>query len=198
MEGLDHASLRESLDLTQRNLERVVELVQGFKKLSADHIDDERRTFDLRDMGDMIIRSFQAQGLAQGIEMANDIPAGLVVNTWPGDIVMVLSNLVHNACTHGFDRGAAGRVAIDAWREAGRLHIKVSDNGRGMPPELFEKPFEPFQTTRRGEGRVGLGLFAVHNTVANKLDGTIAIRNECDGGTTALISIPNLPAEPLP
>jgi len=53
------------------------------------------------------------------------------------------------------------------------VEILISDDGCGMTPEIQRQAFDPFFTTRRDQGRVGLGLHIVYNIVTNRLGGRI-------------------------
>jgi two-component system C4-dicarboxylate transport sensor histidine kinase DctB len=70
--------------------------------------------------------------------------------------------------------------------------VEVEDNGAGVPPDLHDRVFEPFFTTRpAGSGRLGLGLSVAHE-VAQGYGGTLEVENG-DGATFTL----TLPAAPL-
>jgi two-component system NtrC family sensor kinase len=65
----------------------------------------------------------------------------------------------------------------------------VSDSGSGMPPELLDKIFNPFFSTKnKGEGS-GLGLYIVYNEV-QKMGGEITVESKVGEGTVFYIKIP--------
>jgi two-component system NtrC family sensor kinase len=92
----------------------------------------------------------------------------------PGLLEQLLTNLLMNAIQHAFDNGQrAGRIDIGATRDGANLHLSFSDDGVGMSAEHLARVFEPFYTTRRGQGGSGLGLYICYNIVTVKLGGSI-------------------------
>ncbi|WP_425218243.1 sensor histidine kinase, partial [Tumidithrix helvetica] len=65
-----------------------------------------------------------------------------------------------------------------------------SDDGKGIPPEHIGKIFDPFYTTKRGQGGSGLGLHIVFNIVTQNLQGTITCESQVGVGTKFVIQIP--------
>ena len=59
-----------------------------------------------------------------------------------------------------------------------------------MTPEARSRIFEPFYTTKRGQGGTGLGLYIVYNLVTQKLRGSIECESTSGAGTTFIIQIP--------
>ncbi|MCF8204961.1 MAG: ATP-binding protein, partial [Methylotenera sp.] len=60
----------------------------------------------------------------------------------------------------------------------------------GMPRADLERAFEPFFTTRFGQGGSGLGLFVVHSLVENLLHGAIRLESQPGKGTVARLELP--------
>ncbi|ANC92058.1 PAS domain S-box protein [Azospirillum humicireducens] len=71
-----------------------------------------------------------------------------------------------------------------------RVELSVSDNGRGIPADIQPRLFQPFATSRRGSGSMGLGLYAVFNLVTGKLGGEIDIDSAPGHGTTVVLRLP--------
>ena len=81
----------------------------------------------------------------------------------------------------------APRLKLEVAADDGRVRLRLSDNGSGMPPEVLARAFEPFYTTR-SEG-TGLGL-AVVRTVVEAHQGTIRLESRPGEGTCAEITLP--------
>ncbi|MHA6792949.1 sensor histidine kinase [Pseudonocardia bannensis] len=93
-------------------------------------------------------------------------------------LVLVLTELVHNALAHAFEPGESGEVVVSARRSAGRLDVIVADDGRGLPVD-----FDP-------DGSDGLGLQIVRTLLDSELDSTLQLRPRSGGGTEAVIRLP--------
>lgn len=78
----------------------------------------------------------------------------------PTQLAQVIMGVLDNAL-----RFAKSRVVCEVGTSADRAWISVADDGNGIPGELDEQVFEPFFTTRRAEGAVGLGLSLARSVV---------------------------------
>jgi signal transduction histidine kinase len=118
------------------------------------------------------------------------------VDTYPGALAQVLTNLFTNAITHAYESGAAGHLSIRVSEpRADTLRIVFADDGRGIPPENIGKVFDPFFTTGRSSGSTGLGLHIVYNLVTNRLQGHINLYSKLGRGTRFTIDIPKVVSE---
>lgn len=102
----------------------------------------------------------------------------------PEQLKQVLLNLILNAVQSS---PTGGVVQLRARREGSRLILEVTDEGRGIPPELRERIFEPFFTTR--ENGTGLGL-AVAAKIAEQHEGSLAAFANDAGGATLRLELP--------
>ena len=107
-----------------------------------------------------------------------------------------MQNLLINAC-EAVPPGC-GRVSVDVRERAGRLEVRVSDNGHGVPEPIRMRLFEPFVSHGKENG-TGLGLTIVDKIVEDH-GGHVTVESTSASGTVFLISIPLMPAtgEPPP
>jgi len=75
--------------------------------------------------------------------------------------------------------------------------VRVADDGKGMPPEVQARVFEPFFSTKEGGRGVGLGLSIVQGIVARH-GGTIDVTSEPGRGTTFAVRLPLRAPAPWP
>jgi signal transduction histidine kinase/CheY-like chemotaxis protein len=113
----------------------------------------------------------------------------------PGAQVLAASSELHqvimNLATNGYhamkEEGGVLGMATRIGDET--VEIRISDSGPGMPPEVLERVFEPFFTTRpEGEG-TGLGLATVFRVVSG-MQGTVTLNSKAGEGTTATVVLP--------
>jgi signal transduction histidine kinase len=203
--GLKRSSLSDFITLVQSassqlagNLMRAAELVESFKQVAADESYLDRRIFDPGHLTEQVLTGLRP-GLRKNNLMLNvDCQSGAAMNSYPGPYGQALTNLFLNAVTHAFPDHLGGRIDIVV-RESGPddVEIVVADNGCGMSPDIRRQAFNPFFTTRRHEGSIGLGLHIVHNIVTNRLGGLIHLDSEDGEGTTIRLFLPRTaPVEP--
>ena len=123
------------------------------------------------------------------IEVA--VPDSIEFDSFPGPLGQVLTNLINNAVIHGFAGRDAGTIRIVGNRTGhDQIHLEVIDNGRGIPAHLQGRVFDPFFTTRLGQGGSGLGLNICHNMVTALLGGSLTLLSEEGVGTRFVLDLP--------
>jgi signal transduction histidine kinase/PAS domain-containing protein len=181
----------EVIDLVMRNLQRSATLISTFKQVSVDQTSDMRRRFLLRQYIGEVVDSLSPtiRGRNIRIEIEGD---EVEIDGYPGAIAQVATNLVMNALSHAFpDQEAKGTIRISVAKLGDEsVRITYRDNGVGMNDEVLRKVFDPFITTKRGQGGTGLGMTIVHNLVLDRLGGTIDIRSQANDGVKIEIVVP--------
>lgn len=107
------------------------------------------------------------------------------------EIEQVAVNLIHNAVQACRD---AGHVFVETQDICGSARLTVRDNGCGMTPDQIEHAFDPFFTTRQGQGGTGLGLSIVHGIVTGH-GGSVRIESMPAKGTALVIEFPHHPSD---
>jgi signal transduction histidine kinase len=138
----------------------------------------------------------EKQGFNITMERALD-PAAGQADVFPQDLTRVLLNLISN----GFYAATKRRAEADgdgyeptlvaSTRSLGdRVEIRVRDNGTGIPPEVKEKMFNPFFTTKpAGEG-TGLGLSICHDIIVKQHGGSIEVDTQPGEFTEVRVILP--------
>ena len=104
----------------------------------------------------------------------------------------VVVNLVLNACQAVTGREQAVTVMTDFDEKEGRVRLKVRDEGRGIAEEDLFVIMNPFFTTKRESGGIGLGL-SISHSIVEEHGGTMRFESKPGRGTTVTVSLP--PAE---
>jgi two-component system, cell cycle sensor histidine kinase and response regulator CckA len=148
--------------------------------------------------------------IGENVQLVTSLADGLwPVLADPGRLEQVLVNLAVNARDAMPGGGTVtidtGNVTVDANSIAGgsparqgrNVRLRVSDTGTGMPPEIAERAFEPFFSTKAKGAGTGLGLATVFG-ILSQADGHIQIYSEQDKGTTISITLPVTDEVPAP
>ena len=114
----------------------------------------------------------------------------MIIVSKPGPINQILINLILNSIIHGFENRDYGTINIHVMQLSEQLNITYRDDGIGIDNSIKHKVFEPFTTTKRGEGGSGLGLHLVYNLVTQALGGTIHLDSTEGHGASFEISFP--------
>jgi signal transduction histidine kinase len=186
------------------NLNRAADLIQAFKQVAVDRSHAERRVFELGEATEQIVASLLPALKRSAISFTVDIAEEITMDSYPGPYGQVLTNLALNSLVHAFPDRREGTMRL-AIRRSGSDHVEVefSDDGVGMSEEVQRRAFEPFFTTRRGDGGTGLGLHIVFNIVTRRLGGRLRLDSASGRGTTLWIRLPTIapreePAVPPP
>ncbi|GEC94871.1 MAG: hypothetical protein RLZZ220_2046 [Pseudomonadota bacterium] len=180
----------DGLDLIERNLNRAAGLLANFKQVAVDQTSAQRRRFDLRKTVDEVVATLMPGLRKRRLVLVVDIPEGLELDSFPGPLEQVIANIVTNAAIHAFGPDEAGELFILAEPVGtGEIELCIRDNGCGIPPEVQGRVFDPFFTTRMGQGGSGLGLYIVYNIVTSLLGGSIEV-SSTPGGTCFTMRFP--------
>lgn len=178
------ASFKKSISLIQRATAKSGKVVFALKSYA--HFDNQQSKVEanLHEGIETVLTLYQNQ-LKHGMEVIRkygDLPK---IICYPDDLNQVWTNLIHNAL-QAMDYH--GTLTIETLQKEGRIFLRFTDSGKGIPPEIIPKIFQPFFTTKStGEGS-GLGLDIVRKIV-DKHEGNVAVES-VPGETTFTVSLP--------
>jgi signal transduction histidine kinase len=181
----------ENLNIIYRNLNRAAELISSFKQVAVDQSSENNRVFSFAKLMDEILMSMRPK-LKKVKHLINISCAdNLVVESKAGPINQIMINLIMNSIIHGFEDVDKGRIDITIKSiDDKKVSIEFKDNGKGIPEHLRKRIFDPFVTTKRGQGGSGLGMHLVYNLVTQALNGSISIVSEEGQGVEFRIIFP--------
>lgn len=202
--NLKRSDLAEYLDAADRagemlvhSMQRAHDLIVNFKQVAVDQTSENRRPFDLAAIieENLLVLQPGFKRLPHKIEVK--VPAGIEMNSYPGPLGQVISNVVANAMQHAFDGVTAGVVTIAAETDGDEVRLIIADNGVGMDDAVRQHAFDPFFTTKFGKGGSGLGLHIVFNIVSGVLGGKIDLESTPGRGSRFVFTLPRTaPATP--
>ena len=203
-----HAEVAELTGLLKDNLEKVVshgkraDSIVKNMLLHSREGSGERRSADINALvGESLNLAYhgaRAEKAGFSITLKHDFdPNAGSIDLYPQEITRALLNLISN----GFYAATRRKVEADdesfepflcaATRDLGNaVEIRIRDNGIGISPEVREKMFNPFFTTKpTGEG-TGLGLSMTHDIVVKQHGGRIDVETEPGSFTEFIITLP--------
>lgn len=181
----------ESTSLISNNLNRASELINSFKQISVDQSNEMKRRFNLNNYTQIVLKSLNPRLKRTGYSIRLECPEQIMVESFPGALSQILTNLVMNSLVHGFEEQDKGDILVRMWEIPHILFIEYIDNGVGMDEETLKHMYDPFFTTKRASGGTGLGMHIVYNIVTGKLKGQITCISSPGQGTRFLIQLPH-------
>jgi signal transduction histidine kinase len=180
----------ESTRLIMNNAYRAAHLIHSFKQIAVDQVSEARRRFELRDYINEVVSSLQPKLKKTRITVSIACPPDVMLDSYPGALAQVITNLTLNCVEHAFDPDDEGRIVIGVAQQGDWIEMQVTDNGKGIPPDMLDKVFDPFVTTRRGQGGTGLGLNIVFNLIAKQFGGSITVSSVLGQGASFVLRMP--------
>jgi len=181
-----------SSKLILANLERAANLIRSFKQIAVDQACDEKRCFNLKNYFSEIMLSLEPELKKYRLDIVIDCNEHFEINSYPGAISQIFTNLVMNSLIHGFEgmENQMGHIEIKVTLTKQQITIIYSDNGKGASAQQIKKIFEPFFTTKRNQGGSGLGMHIVYNLVSRTLGGQILCSSELGSGIKITMLLP--------
>lgn len=193
--GADPLVLRDALRQIGVQTTRAADIIRRLRALARGHQAERHRVgvnalvVELREL---ISTDAALHGVELSLELAPHL-ADVVVDA--GQIQQVILNFVRNSleALATAPPGATPRVAINTSAAGdGAVELMVCDNGPGLAPELLNRVFDPFFSTK--DNGTGLGL-AISSTIARAHGGSVGYRPNRPAGACFYILLPTQPRE---
>lgn len=178
-------SLQQSTSNIITATERAAKIVLALKKFIRRNHSDQKEIANIREGIETVLTLYHNQ-LKHGIEIIKYYDPNVPdILCYPDELNQVWTNLLHNSL-HAMNY--QGILKIDVTQQEENIIVSVIDNGKGIPPEILPKIFQPYFTTKpAGEGS-GLGLQIVKKII-DKHGGKIEVDSQ-PGQTTFSIFLP--------
>lgn len=183
---------RQLVSLAERNAVRLSSLISDildFERIESGLLSLKREVFPIDEAVARMLDTVNGSAAEAGISLVTPA-SGLSAYGDQARIEQVLVNLVSNAIKFS---AAGTQVEIEASGGADKVEVRVSDRGRGVPPEQRAVIFELFRQTEDSDARVhggaGLGL-AICWTIIRQHGGEIGVESRPGGGSIFWFSLP--------
>jgi signal transduction histidine kinase len=168
-------------------LGKIQKMLFALKNYSRKQVEDEAEEVSIAETMDTVLTIYHNQ-LKYGITVHRNFAEGLpIVRCFADQLTQVWTNILHNAI-QAMDGKGEITVDIEHWPEGKGVKVRMTDNGPGIPPEIQQRIWEPFFTTKpAGEGS-GLGLDICRQIVLRH-GGSIEVESQ-PGRTTFTVCLP--------
>lgn len=166
------SSMLGSAELTQSSLMKTAALISQFKQIDVCLADASRYNFSIDEFFADFKESYRSKLSHYTFEY--EVEEGLNCHS-KSALWQVMSQLVDNSLEHGFINRSAGKIGIHVASDTHNIIINYQDDGRGISITERGSVFEPFFSTQRDSGKIGLGLNVIYNTITNSYNGSIKL-----------------------
>ena len=167
--GSEIHALVDEVSTGARRISEIVKAVKDYSYMDQAPVQQVDVTVGLENT--LVILRPKLKG---GIEVERDYQPGLpAIQALGSELNQVWTNILDNAIDA---MGGHGRIRIHAFARESDVVVEICDDGPGMPPEVRERIFEPFYTTKPPGSGTGLGLHISHNVVGRHR-GRIEVRS---------------------
>lgn len=181
----------ELLKKVERQTFRAARIVNGLLEFARDRHTEMRPVALpalLGECADLLKERLHARGVRLSYQRPQE---ELLVAGNDGELQQVFTNLMVNAIDA---MSAGGTLTLSAARDHERVRVTVRDSGPGIAANLAERIFQPFFSTKLGQGGTGLGLSISYNIV-RRHGGEMRAENHPQGGACFTIELPRLRQE---
>ncbi|MDN3678987.1 ATP-binding protein [Vibrio tapetis subsp. quintayensis] len=183
--------LKESANILNSNLNRAESLISSFKQVAVEQSDQQLQAFNLKEIVDNLLVSLSHEIRISGVSVDVDCSDSIELESYSSGYIQVLTNLITNSLRHGFDDwNGEKKISFKIKADERQIKIEYSDSGKGIASSVIDRIFEPFVTTKRGQGGSGLGTNIIYNTVVQLLKGRIECHSEPNFGARFTLILP--------
>ncbi len=182
------SAIESTHEILRSSLERLTLIVNRFKSLAVQNLDQHLETFDVVDVIELSMLQYR-QYTSFEWTVSPEMP--MRINGIKSAYEELFSNLISNSVMHGFNDDFTGQahIAVNLEHHPNGLVIEFKDNGIGVSNELIGKVTEPlFSTNRSG----GIGFNIIMNILSHTLDGEMALDNNTETGLRIVIMLKNV------
>lgn len=174
-------SVDTALNMQGENLRRAKNLIENLKKTAVDQHQLELETVNVKQYYNTVVSTLNSilKGKKAALTITGDDE--IEIKTYPGIHAQILTNLITNSVRHGFKDINNNQITINITKSKDMIEVRYQDNGIGLSDEAKIHVFEPFFTTAKQNGGIGLGMSIVYNLITQKLAGKIFLDEKAEG-----------------
>jgi len=180
---------QEAIITMDKSLSRAADIVRSFKNLALHSELLEIQTIVFSEWLDIFLKHFTLEHKhdLHTLVLESEL---IVMEAYTNAIKAIITELLLNVFHHAYKKTDVGQIMIKAYQKQGYFTLICRDYGVGIDHLEVETLFDPFVTSKRVEGHMGLGLHGVFNIVKQILKGEIYLSAPEGGGFKVEIKFP--------
>jgi signal transduction histidine kinase len=177
---LDQAYLEEVTSKSMEVIHHMSKTIDDFRNFFAPQ--KEKKPFSLQkiigDVRSLVNAQLTNHGIALEISGADATLLG-----FSNELMQAVINIINNAkdAIDAYRSGAGGKITVVMAEDEDTVSIRICDNGGGIDPEIIQKVFDPYFTTKFKSQGTGIGLYMSKTIVEKNMDGALLVENEGEG-----------------
>ncbi len=180
----------DSLGLIETSLAKASKQVEDFKLINAKNSYSQKETINMLEYVDHEIEELDLKSRGKKVNVQLNCSHTLKVECVGEFISQVFEILIVNSVEHACFTSNEGDIVITIKSNENTLLIDYEDGGEGLTQEDVENIFNPFNTSKRGGGHIGLGTTIMYNAITHTFKGDVSCALSANGGLAYHIEIP--------
>lgn len=181
----DQTEIRQSLKIINSKSQQLLHFIDSYRQI-AELPKPRKTTFSLKTCTENVLKIFSTEFEKEGINLSLRL-ADFHITADEKMMERVLVNLITNAL-HALKNRSEKQIQIEIYEQNNRTIIRVQDNGEGVEPQIADKIFLPFFTTRSHGSGIGLTLA---KSIMEAHNGYLTYRKVPDGSAFEMWMIKN-------
>jgi len=179
-----------SLVLIEDSLAKASKQVKDFKLINTSNTYTHKTIINIKEYVERVVDDLELKNRSEKIHVQLNCSTTLEIECVPELLSQIVDILIINSFEHAFLESNKGNIVIAIKLNESNLLIDYEDDGKGLTPEDIENIFNPFNTSKRGDGHIGLGTTIMYNAITHTFKGSISCKLSSGGGLAYKIEIP--------
>jgi len=185
---MNEEEFEEAYNSATKYIKKMSSTIDDFRNFFAK--DKQKKRFMVHDVILNTIELIEATFAHHHIEISTELDENMECFGFPNELSQVLLNLLNNSKDAILERKIkGGHLTIRLENRDNLLRLTASDNGGGISPEIMEKIFDPYFSTKHDKQGTGIGLYMSKTIIVEHMSGNITAENYADGARF-IITVP--------
>jgi len=180
---------KEKLSIMEENVDKLTNLINDMLQIPSIDVKElelRKEKFPAKEVIEEVIEDCSTLISEKGQSVSVDVPPALIVQGDKNLLGKAIKNIIGNAIKY---TPAGGKIKISAKMDGDKVHLRIKDNGAGIPDDEIDRIFDPFYTGDEKNGGMGLGLPIVKNIVEGH-GGKVWAESKVGKGSTFHLLLP--------